>query len=56
MTLFFAASLSNIWDRVVFGGVRDFLTVPILGVKNNVADWCIVLSLFVIFLQMKKQK
>ena len=55
VTFFLAASLSNVLDRVVFGGVRDFLPVPFLGVKNNIADWCIVLSLFVIFLQMKKQ-
>lgn len=49
--LFFGASLSNILDRWLWGGVRDFLPVPILGVTNNIADWVIVLSL--VFLALK---
>ncbi len=37
-----AAALSNVWDRVMYGGVRDFLWVPVLHVQNNLADWVIV--------------
>ena len=43
--IFFGASSSNLLDRVLFGGVRDFLPLPILGVQNNLADWGIILSL-----------
>lgn len=34
--------MSNLLDRLVYGGVRDWLTVPVLGLKNNLADWAIV--------------
>ncbi len=43
--VFFAGSLSNVADRVLYGGVRDFLPIPFTGVHNNLADWGIVLSL-----------
>lgn len=52
--VFFGASSSNILDRILFGGVRDFLPVPILGVRNNLADWGIILSLLWIFWNLKK--
>lgn len=39
------AGLSNIVDRFMYGGVKDWLPVPVLGWRNNVADWVIVLGL-----------
>lgn len=43
--IFFGGAVSNILDRLLYGGVRDFLPVPILNVHNNIADWAIVLAL-----------
>lgn len=45
------AILSNVSDRIFFGGVRDWLPVPGISLKNNIADWCIVIVLAVIALQ-----
>jgi signal peptidase II len=41
---FFGGAISNLIDRVVYGGVRDFLPVPILGVENNIADYFLTMS------------
>ncbi|NCN82450.1 MAG: signal peptidase II [Candidatus Pacebacteria bacterium] len=43
--LFCGGALSNMLDRVFFGGVRDWLEVPVFGLRNNFADWAIFLSL-----------
>jgi lipoprotein signal peptidase len=43
--LILGGAMSNLVDRLVLGGVRDFLQVPFLGVHNNLADWGIVLGL-----------
>ncbi|MEP7167594.1 MAG: signal peptidase II [Candidatus Woesebacteria bacterium] len=51
--IFFGGSISNVLDRIFYGGVRDFLPVPILGIRNNLADWCIILSILWIFLLLK---
>lgn len=40
--LFFAGAFSNLLDRILFGGVRDIWSVPLLGIRNNLADWLIV--------------
>jgi len=53
-TIFIAAAFSNLLDRIVFSGVRDWLIIPILGLKNNFADWLMFLS--IIFLFIKKYK
>jgi lipoprotein signal peptidase len=45
--LFFAGAFSNLIDRLVYGGVRDIWTVPLLGLRNNPADWLIVGSILV---------
>lgn len=43
--LFSGSVLSNMWDRIMVGGVRDFLPVPFLGLENNLADWVIFVCL-----------
>jgi signal peptidase II len=39
--LLFGGGVSNILDRFFFPGVRDWLPVPTMGLKNNLADWAI---------------
>lgn len=43
--MFIGASLSNILDRILFGGVQDFLPIPFVSLTNNLADWLILVSL-----------
>ena len=38
-------AISNLLDRLLYGGVCDWLPVPILGLRNNLADWAIVIAL-----------
>ncbi|MFZ1721623.1 MAG: signal peptidase II [Microgenomates group bacterium] len=46
--IFWGAVLSNIFDRIFFGGVRDWLPIPILSVHNNLADIAIISSLSIL--------
>jgi lipoprotein signal peptidase len=43
--LFWAGVVANMIDRVFFGGVRDWLPIPGLGLYNNLADWYITAAL-----------
>jgi len=49
--LFLGGAMSNIVDRLVLGGVRDFLPVPFTQIHNNLADWFIVGSLTLILVR-----
>lgn len=49
--LFFGAVFSNLVDRIIWGGVQDWIKVPFLGVTNNIADWLIVGSIFLFFVK-----
>jgi len=40
--------VSNFFDRLLMGGVRDWL--PIWSLKNNLADWSIFGSLLLIII------
>jgi len=46
--LFLGGTCANIFDRLVFGGVRDWLPVPLLGLYNNVADWGIAIAVLLL--------
>lgn len=35
-------AVSNVLDRLVLGGVQDWLPVPGFALRNNIADWVIV--------------
>lgn len=48
--LFFGGGLSNILDRTLYGGVRDWLPVPFFAISNNVADWCITIALILLLM------
>lgn len=54
------AVFSNIVDRVVWGGVQDFLPIPLTNIQNNLADWFITATLvylaFTVFTQQRREK
>jgi signal peptidase II len=52
----FGAAVSNLVDRLVFGGVRDFLPLPIVYIQNNIADWLVCGALFAIATEQIWQK
>lgn len=43
--LFFGGAVSNILDRIIAGGVQDWLPIPGTSVHNNLADWAIFVGL-----------
>ena len=45
--LFLGGVLSNLTDRIFFGGVRDWLALPFTGLYNNIADWAIALAVII---------
>jgi lipoprotein signal peptidase len=45
MSVVMGAGISNFFDRIQYGGVRDWLQLPLFGIRNNIADWIIVLGL-----------
>lgn len=50
--LLLGSGASNIYDRFLFGGVRDVWPMPLLDWQNNLADWLIflsVISLMILF-------
>lgn len=42
--LILIGGLANLVDRFLFGHVRDYWRVPVLGVFNNINDWVIFLG------------
>lgn len=45
---FWAGAISNIVDRVLVAGVRDWLPIPLTGISNNIADWWIAVGVGVL--------
>lgn len=43
-TLMIAGGTSNLLDRLLHGGVYDWLSMPIIGGYNNLADWAITIG------------
>ncbi|MBP7876213.1 signal peptidase II [Candidatus Woesebacteria bacterium] len=56
--LFLGGVLANLTDRLIFGGVRDWLPIPLIGLYNNLADWAIaaatILLLYAVIRNEKK--
>lgn len=51
--LLFGGGVSNILDRFFFSGVRDWLPVPTMDLKNNLADWAIFIAVVsILYLEM----
>lgn len=42
--LVIGGGLSNVSDRLLWGGVRDWIPVPGLNVTNNLADYALVIG------------
>lgn len=42
---FLAGAMSNFIDRIMYGGVKDWLIIPFFGLKNNLADYFIFVGL-----------
>lgn len=49
--LILAGAISNLIDRIVWGGVVDWLPIPFLGLKNNLADWAIFIGVWLVILK-----
>jgi len=43
--MFMGGVFGNLLDRLVYGGVRDWLTLRFINLTNNLADWFIFISL-----------
>ena len=54
--MFFGGAVSNLLDRMLYSGVRDWITLPVIQLKNNIADWFICVSLGFILFQLMRQK
>ena len=48
LVIILASGLSNLIDRVVLGGVRDFIFWPILNVYGNVSDLLLTIGVIVV--------
>jgi len=47
--LFIGGAVSNVIDRVLWSGVRDWLPLPGTKLQNNLADYAIVIGLILVF-------
>lgn len=54
--LFWGGLLSNLLDRLLFGGVTDWFTIPLTDLKNNLADGAIGIGAAMMAVQMLKEK
>jgi len=55
--LFIGGALSNIIDRFLYGGVRDWLPVPVVQIKNNLADWAIFVAVvYLLYCEWSKKE
>lgn len=54
--LFFGGAFSNIVDRLLYHGVRDWMSLPGLQLKNNLADWFVCIGLAAIIFQVITKK
>ena len=43
-SMILAGGISNLIDRLIWGGVRDWLPIPWTPLHNNLADWMIVIG------------
>lgn len=51
-TFILAGAFSNLIDRILFGAVRDWLPVPLMGLQNNMADWLIAAGVILLIKEL----
>lgn len=51
-TFFWSGAVSNMFDRLLFGGVRDWLPLPVFNNYNNLADWWIAVGVVLVVLHV----
>ncbi len=49
---FLGGITANLTDRLVFGGVRDWLPIPLTGLYNNLADWGITIAVLLVLYEL----
>lgn len=54
--LFFGGAVANIFDRLLFDAVRDWIAIPFTYIHNNLADWAIFAGLFLLLFPFVSQK
>jgi lipoprotein signal peptidase len=56
--LMIVGGLSNLGERLIYGGVRDYWKIPYTTLYNNLADWLIFVGLVLYIWQkiIKKSK
>ncbi|NCO12638.1 signal peptidase II [Candidatus Pacearchaeota archaeon] len=48
---FLSGVISNTIDRILLGGVKDWLPIPFFDLKNNFADWYIFFAITIYVLK-----
>lgn len=46
--LFFGGAMANLFDRVFFNAVRDWMPLPLTQIHNNIADWALFLGIILL--------
>lgn len=54
--IFWGGVVSNILDRILLGGVTDWLAVPLIPFKNNLADVAIGLGIILLLGSMIEER
>lgn len=49
--LFWAGVVSNLLDRILLGGVSDWISLPYIELKNNLADFYLSIALMLLIIQ-----
>lgn len=53
LLLIIIGGLVNLLDRLKYGYVRDYWSVPFSSIKNNLADWLIFIGMIVIICNLE---
>lgn len=54
--IFWAGVISNLLDRVLLGGVSDWISLPFVEVKNNLADFYLSIALMLLLIQQLRTR
>jgi len=55
--MIFSGGLANVIDRLIFGYVRDYCRLPVVGAfSNNINDWLIFVGFILILWSLVRKK